>query len=51
MISSNQEEVKQNYSKEEEEDIEVQLPKPTSVTPFEFEQNEPTRVKTIAQLY
>ena len=36
---------------EEEEESEVQLPKPTSVTPSESEQSEPTRLKTIAQLY
>ena len=29
----------------------MQLPEPTSATPSEFEQSEPTRVKTIAQLY
>ena len=51
IISSNQEEGYQNYFEEEEEDSEVQLLEPTSVTPSESEQSEPTRVKTIAQLY
>ena len=51
MISSNQEERYQRYSEEEEEDSEVQLHEPTSVAPSEFEQSEPTRLKTIAQLY
>ena len=50
MISSNQEEGYQSYS-EEEEDSKVQLHEPTSVTPSESEQSEPTRVKIIAQLY
>ena len=51
MISSNQEEGYQIYSEEEEEDSEVQIPQPTSVTPLESEQSEPTRLKTIAQSY
>ena len=51
MISSNQEEGYQSYSKEEEKDSEVQLPKPTCVTPSEYEQSEPIMVKTITQLY
>ena len=55
MMSSNQEEGYQSYSEEEEEeeeeDSEVQLAEPTSITPSESEQSEPTRVKTIAQLY
>ena len=51
MISSNQEEGYQSYSEEEEEDNEVQLPKPTSVTPSESKQSEPVRLKSIAQLY
>ena len=48
MISSNKEEGYQSYFEEEEEDGEVQIPKPTSVTPSESEQSEPTRVKTIS---
>ena len=51
MISSNQEERYQSYSEEEEEDSEVQLHEPTSVAPSESEQSEPTRLKTVAQLY
>ena len=51
MISLHQEEGYQSYSEEEEEDNEVQLPEPTSVTPSESEQSEPTRVKIIAKLY
>ena len=51
MMSSNQEEGYQSYSEEEEEDSEVQLREPTSVTPSKFEKSEPTRVKTIAQFY
>ena len=50
MISSNQEEGYQSYFEEEEEDSEVQLPEPTSVTPSKYEQSDPTRLKTIAQL-
>ena len=51
MMSSNQEYGYQSYSEEEEEDTEVQLLEPTSVTPSEYEQSEPTKIKTIAQLY
>ena len=51
MISSNQEEGYQSYSVEEEEGSDIQLPEPTSVTPSESKQSEPTRIKTIAQLY
>ena len=51
MMSSNQEEEYQSYFEEEEEDSEVQLPEPSSVTHSESEQSEPTRLKTISQLY
>ena len=44
MMSSNQEEGYQSYSEEEEDDSEVQLPEPTSVTPSESEQSKPTRL-------
>ena len=50
-MSSNQEEGYQSCSEEEEKDSEVQLLEPTSATSSESEQSEPTRVKTITQLY